>query len=206
MFCDPGGPPVEKASAFGSEIGIPGGVGHPGGGLERSEVDAGEPGVRSPEFHVEGVMLPAGDHAGPSGIPAVEVVRTPGVFNHLADRRPHPAQPAGVSGDLPLPVDLHNLAKLTVHAGAEVGLRLPNAERQFESEMGAARSIDGVAGVRLPERTLQIREEEGRRLRIVPDVGAAALAAAGGAADALPPVEGAVLQPQHGRGAQYRQI
>ena len=188
-------------------------VGHLRAGLECTEVEAGEPRVRAEQLHVERVVLSAPEHARPLGVPSVGVGRAPGILDGLLQRRPDLAQEAVVAAQLPVAVELHRVAELAVRAGPL--RRAAGAERQRHAEAHAASRVQVVGIVRAAHAALELGIEEGQRLLVVPDMGAAALAAPDILVDAFPAVEGAIRQAHHrrrlqdaevgGRGVEHRQ-
>ena len=167
-------------------------------------IEPGQPRIRAEEFDVQRVMLAAGQHAGLFRVPPVRVFRAPSVFQRPSGLREPAAQPAGVAGNLPLPVHLDHAAHLPVDAGAEAGGLAPQRQLQPEAEPAVRLEVPGV--VQFPHRPLQRRKQEGQRVGVVPDVGAASLAAAVQTGGSFESVEFAVLQPQAGRALQHREI
>ena len=191
--------PVERGG-----LGLAERLRHLGAGLERAEIEAGQPRVRAEQLHVERVVLAPPQDAGLVGVPAVAVVRAPGVLDALPGPRPEPAEPVDVAGELPVPVEFQDVAELAVGAGPFGGV--VGAERQAEPEAHAAGLVHVVGVVGLAHRAFERREEEGQRLLVVPDVGAASLAAAGVRVAALPAVEGAVLEAERRRRLEDAEI
>ena len=180
------------------------GVGHPGGGVKRGVIEPGQPRIRAEEFDVQRVMLAAGQHAGLFRVPPVRVFRAPSVFQRPSGLREPAVQPVGVAGNLPLPVHLDHAAHLPVDAGAETGGLTSQRQLQPEAQPSVRLEVPGV--VQFPHRPLQRREQKGQRVGVVPDVGAASLAAAVQTGGSFESVEFAVLQPQAGRALQHREI
>ncbi len=131
-----------------------------------------------------------------SGSQRSGVVRDSRRIRASLDRRPERRQPRIVAADLPVAIDLHHAAELAVAAGAEVPRA--RADGQLQAEGHAAVGQQVVAVVGLAHGAFQLGEEEGQRLGVVPDMGAASFAAAGRGVTPFPAVEGAVLQAQHG--------
>ena len=149
-------------------------------------------------------MLPALQHAVPVSVPSVAVVRRPGERQALPDGGPERGEPFGVARYLPVPVHLDDAAELAVGAGPE---RRPSAaERELQAKAHAAVFAQVVAVVGLAHAAFQPREQERQRVGVVPHVGTAPLAAYFVGVAALEAVEGAVLQAQHGRALEYRQV
>ena len=149
-------------------------------------------------------MLPSGDDAALPGVPSVFILLRPCKFQRLFDLRPPFLQPFVVAHDLPLAVGFDDAAHLAVHAGHKAGTL--SAQRQLKAESHAAVVALIIGEVQLAHRPLQPRKEEWQRESVVPDVRAAALAAAGVHTAALPAVEFAVRQAQTGRALEHGNV
>src|SRR5438128_1270089 len=119
------------------------------------------------------MVLPPPQDAGAFRIPAVRVVRTPGVFDALLRARPQSSQPFGVARELPVAIELEHVAELPVRAGTFGGVVGP--EREAETETHAARVVHVVDVVRLAHRAFESWKKERQRLLVIPDVGATPL-------------------------------
>jgi len=78
------------------------------------------------------MVLTAGEDAGLVGVPAVNVIGAPGVFEGLFHAGPDGAQPFVIAADLPVAIGLHYAAELAVAAGAEG--RGVGAEGELDAE------------------------------------------------------------------------
>ena len=179
-------------------------LGHLGAGLERGEVEAGEPRVGAEQLHVEGVVLAAVEDAGFLGVPPILVLRRPSELDGLLDRGPEGAEPVGVAADLPVAVGLDDAAELAVGAGAEG--HSAGSEGELHAERHASFRALVVGEIGVANGALELGKEERQGLRVVPDVGAGAFAAARAGVAALPAIEGTVLKPQHRGTLQNRQV
>ena len=88
LVVDEAGAGAAEPGALFGELGIADRRRHFRAGEERRDIHAGEPGVGSEQFHVEGVVLAAGEDAGLLGVPAVGVLGRPGVFDGALDVGP----------------------------------------------------------------------------------------------------------------------
>ena len=121
-------------------------LGHLRGRLQGCQVESGEPGVRAEQLGVEGVVLPALQHAVPCrGPPAVRgcpaTRRTRGLF---LDGRPEPGQPIGVSRYLPVPIHLGRCRRIDRRRRA--GTMIARARGGAECGSSCRRLRAGCAG------------------------------------------------------------
>ena len=115
--------------------------------LQGCQVESGEPGVRAEQLGVEGVVLPALQHAVLVAVPPVAVFRRPGEREAVLDGRPEPGQPIGVSRYLPVPIHLDDAAELTVGAGPERRPAAPEGELNAEAHAAVCAQVVPVGGV-----------------------------------------------------------
>ncbi len=107
------------------------------------------------------------------GVPGADAVVEAG-----ADLRPEAAEPVGVAADAPLAVDPHDAAELPVGGGRLVVH--DGADRQAGAERLVAAIVLRRTEFGFAKGALHRRKEVRQRLGVVPDVGAAAEAAAVG--------------------------
>ena len=204
VLVDPGPATLADDPELGRERGVADRVCHARTGVERAEVEPGQPAVRAEELHVEGVVLSTPEHAGPVRIPAVGVVGAPGVLDGAPHVRPQVAQPVRVARQAPVAVQLHDIAELAIRTWPF--RRVRRAQWQAEPKTHPAGVVLVVAIVHLAHRALQAGEEERQCLGVVPDVRTAAFAGAGRRVAALPAIERAVLETQRRRRLERREV
>ena len=138
-------------------------------------------------------------HAFVSRVPGLDaVVEAPPYL------RPQAAQPLGVAADAPLAVHLHDPAELAVGRGVEVVLDLPDGQRAPECLVPGLVLRRSELG--LPQGALEIGEEMGHGLGVVPDVRARAAATAGVVGAAFPGPKPPVGLSKHGGRLEDRQV
>ena len=113
-------------------------------------------------------------------------------------------KPLVVAGELPIAVELHDAAHLTIGGRQRPGLRM--LQRQFDAEAHAAVVARGVVELDLAHAQSQAAEEEGGRLLVIPNVGAGAEAAAGGIVTTFPAEHETVRRAKYGLRAQCAQV
>ncbi len=133
---------------------------------QRADVISGQPGVRTEEFHVQRMVLATGEHTAGLGIPAVGIIRTPGVGDGLAQRRPPAEQSFGITVKFPVAEETHDLAELAIRTRAMKRVIRMCSQRQYESEMAAAELVHTVFKMGIPHAAFQIREQKCQCLRI----------------------------------------
>ncbi len=195
---------VESAHAGGDALAVgrdvlPELLAHGDRGRQRAEVEAGAHAVGAPELDVVGVVVRLLDDALAPRVPGRHAV----VEAH-AHARPQGAQPTGVPADAPLAVDLHDPAELAV--GGRLHLVHGDADGQRRAEGLVAGRVLGDVELGLAQSALQRGKQVGDGLRVVPDVRAGAVAAAGRVGAALPGPEAAVLLAQDRRRLQDGEI
>ena len=109
-----------------------------------------------------------------------------------------------VAADLPVPVQLHDPAKLAV--GSRVVAVIRQAVRKLGPKVDMPLLAERPLQLLLAQGALQFREQVRQGLGVVPDMGAGAVAAAGGHKAAFPGPDVAVFLAQHGRRLEDRQI
>ncbi len=138
------------------------------------------------------MMLTASEHTRFVWVPAVDIIGTPSIFQRLFDCGPDASQPRIIAGDLPIAIGLHHAPELAIATGAE-GPRIgPNRQLNAERHGPIVEQIVFVVGN--AHGAFQRREEEGQRLLIVPDMGAASFATPFVQVQTFPAIEGAIFQ------------
>ncbi len=198
---DPARAALEEAPALGGEARLPEVARHLLRRAQRAEVPQAHLRVGAVVLDVHRVVLAALHDAVAVGVPPA---RDPAELDRLPHLRPQPPEEHVVPRELPVPVHLEDAAHLAVGRGPGELLRAP--EGQVDAEAHEARVARGVVELHLAHRPRERAEEERRRLLVVPDVGARAVAAAGGVGAALPAVEAAVRGAEAGLGAQGREV
>ena len=171
-------------------------------GLERGEVEKLHLRIGAVVVDIHRVVLAAFHHAVPVGVPAAI---GPAELERLPDARVERAHPRVVACLRPAFVGLDDALHLPVgcragEAGAVARERLPNPERDC-----------ALVGHRVPELDVPHilgdgRPEVDERMLVAPDVGAAAVAAAGRIADALPAEKVSVGGAEAGGRAQGGEV
>ena len=94
-------------------------------GFQGCQVEAFQPGRRSEQFHIQGVVLPAFQNTVLVPVPGIGVFFTPGIGQDFFHCGPDLFQPFIVAGDLPFPVGLEDAAHLSVQTSPQWFLRSP---------------------------------------------------------------------------------
>ena len=139
------------------------------------------------------------DHAAVARVPGLDAV-----VEARSDAGPEPAQPAFVARDAPLAVDLEDASELAVGRRVERVRRRTDRKRRAEG-LVPARVLRHVE-LGLAQPALERRKQVRQRLRVVPDVGAAPVAAAPVVVAAFPGPEPPVGLAQHGRRLEDREV
>ena len=138
-------------------------VGH---GRECTEIDAGAHAVGPPELDVVGVVVRLFEDTAMAGIPGLDAV-----VDALLDAGVKALHPPSIARDLPVAVELHDPAELSVASGVEpvVG----GAVWKRGTEVDVAAPVHAAPELLLAKGPLELGVEMGDGLGVVPDVGAA---------------------------------
>src|SRR5438105_4848489 len=119
-------------------------------------------------------------------------------------QRIQPIEPIRIAGDMPITVQLHDPAKLTVGGSMEVVRRRSIGQRRPEADVPLL--VHRALVLLFAEGSFQLREQVRYRLRVIPDVGTRSWTAACVSETAFPRPQIAAFLAQHGWRFQDRQV
>src|SRR5258708_176438 len=127
------------------------------------------------------------------------MIRIPGT-NAVVETAPrewvHSLQPLGVSGDLPVAIELHDSAELAVRCG--VPAMIDGAVGDGAAEVHMAVVVHGALIFHVAKGALELRVKMRKGLRVVPDMRARSVAAAAVRKAAFPSPHVSVLLAEDG--------
>ncbi len=201
MRVGPGAAALEQVAAGRGEVVLAQIARHLLRRAQRAQVPALHLRVGAEVLHVHRVVLAALHHPVPVGVPPA---RDPAELERLLRLRPQHPQHRVVAGQLPVAVQLHQAAHLTVGRGQ--GEFLGPLDGQVDAEAHQPVVAGGLGILDLAHGLGQIAEQEGGGLLVIPHVRARAVAAAGLVAAALPAQQASVRGAERGLRAQRAQV
>ena len=174
-------------------------VGHLGAGEERGEEDRVRVRAHADELDVIRRVLRGIEDGVAVGVPVGERE-----VQRLRRMRPQLGEERIVPAERPFAIEPQDGSQLTVDRGEK--LLWGGTEDPVRAEVHPPVEARLQPELDPSHRPLELGEQEGGRLRVVPDVRAAPCAAADVVERALPGGEGAVLEPEAGRTAEVRKV
>ena len=129
---------------------------------------------------------------------SVPATGDPAELQRLARLRPEGVQPGVVTRQLPVSVQLHEAAHLTIGGGDAAIPCFRRVQGQSGTESHPALIISRIQKFHLAHGAREIAKQKGSRLFVIPDMGTGTMAAAGIIAAAFPAKEMTVCSAKTG--------
>lgn len=140
-----------------------------------------------------------GQRTVPVGVPFAN-----GIFQTATGKRIEAVQPLAIAADLPVAVEFHDPAQLTIRS--RVKMMVGRTIGEAGAEVDVSRFVHGTLQLLFPQGLLQGREKVRQRLGIIPNVGAGAGTRAALDAAALPGPDVPVFLAQNRRGFEDSEV